>query len=74
MIKHQSSPLHSKAVTQLHDVLRQRGIENLIVTGLVTNGCCDCTARDGDDRTSRRWPCGLSASSHCHLPLSRQPD
>ena len=47
VIKYQSSPLHPKAVTQLHDVLRQRGIENLIVTGLVTNGCCDCTARDG---------------------------
>lgn len=23
-----------------------RGIDTLIVTGLVTHGCCDCTARD----------------------------
>lgn len=30
----------------LHHLLRQAGIETLIITGTVTNGCCECTARD----------------------------
>lgn len=30
----------------LHHLLRQSGIETLIITGTVTNGCCECTARD----------------------------
>lgn len=47
IVKHQSSPLHPQAGTRLLEILRERGIHNLIVTGLVTNGCCDCTARDG---------------------------
>lgn len=47
IVKHQSSPLHPRAGTQLLEILRERGVRNLIVTGLVTNGCCDCTARDG---------------------------
>ncbi len=46
IVKYQSSPLHPRAGTNLADVLRARGIETLIITGLVTNGCCDCTARD----------------------------
>jgi len=27
-------------------VLRKHGIDAIIVSGLVTNGCCDCAARD----------------------------
>jgi nicotinamidase-related amidase len=46
VIKFQSSPLHPRAATTLDAMLRDRGIENVIITGLVTNGCCDCTARD----------------------------
>jgi ureidoacrylate peracid hydrolase len=46
IVKHQSSPLHPKSSTQLVDLLQKRGITTLIITGLVTNGCCDCTARD----------------------------
>ena len=46
VVKHQSSPLHAKAGTNLLEILHARGIETLIITGLVTNGCCDCTARD----------------------------
>ena len=46
VVKHQSSPLHPGAVTGLHELLAARGIETVIITGLVTNGCCDCTARD----------------------------
>ena len=34
------------AIPRLDEMLRRRGIETLIITGLVTNGCCDCTARD----------------------------
>lgn len=30
----------------LDDLLRARGIENVIVTGTVTNICCEATARD----------------------------
>lgn len=46
VIKHQSSPLHPKAGTQLHKMLQDRSIETLIISGLVTNGCCETTARD----------------------------
>ncbi len=46
IVKRQSSPLHPKADTDLEAQLRARGIDTVIVTGLVTNGCCDCTARD----------------------------
>lgn len=46
VVKRQSSPLHPKADTALESELRNREIDTLIVTGLVTNGCCDCTARD----------------------------
>lgn len=46
IVKRQSSPLHPKADTALESELRARGIDTLIVSGLVTNGCCDCTARD----------------------------
>jgi ureidoacrylate peracid hydrolase len=30
----------------LDTLLRQRGMDTVIVTGLATNGCCECTARD----------------------------
>lgn len=46
VVKYQSSPLHPRSGTRLDENLRGRGIETLIITGLVTNGCCDCTARD----------------------------
>lgn len=46
VVKYQSSPLHPGAVTGLHEILEERAIETVIITGLVTNGCCDCTARD----------------------------
>lgn len=31
----------------LHRILQERGIENLIITGTVSNCCCESTARDG---------------------------
>ncbi len=46
VVKYQSSPLHPRAATGLEETLRARHIDTLIITGLVTNGCCDCTARD----------------------------
>ena len=46
VVKYQPSPLHPGAVTGLHEILEERAIETVIITGLVTNGCCDCTARD----------------------------
>jgi len=32
--------------SNLHDVLQSRGIDTLIITGTVTNVCCESTARD----------------------------
>lgn len=32
--------------SNLHDVLREHGVENLIVTGTATNMCCESAARD----------------------------
>jgi len=32
--------------SDLHDILRARGIDTVLVTGTVTNTCCECTARD----------------------------
>ena len=32
--------------SDLHDVLQARGIDTLIITGTVTNVCCESTARD----------------------------
>jgi nicotinamidase-related amidase len=46
IVKLQSSPLHPKAGTRLNEILAEHDIETVIITGLVTNGCCDCTARD----------------------------
>jgi nicotinamidase-related amidase len=46
IVKHVSSPLHVRAGTDLAEILRARGVETLIVTGLASNGCCDCLARD----------------------------
>jgi nicotinamidase-related amidase len=46
VVKFQSSPLHPHSATNLDDKLRKHGIDAIIVSGLVTNGCCDCTARD----------------------------
>jgi ureidoacrylate peracid hydrolase len=33
--------------SDLHEVLGARGVDTLIVTGTVTNVCCETTARDG---------------------------
>lgn len=46
IVKRRSSPLHPEADTDLLDLLRERGVQTLIVTGLASNGCCDCLARD----------------------------
>ncbi len=46
IVKRRSSPLHPEADTDLLALLRERGIETVIVTGLASNGCCDCFARD----------------------------
>ena len=37
--------------SNLHQVLVQHGIDTLLITGTVTNTCCECTARD-----PVRWP------------------
>ena len=46
MVKRRSSPLHPDADTNLLATLRQREIETLVITGVASNGCCDCLARD----------------------------
>lgn len=46
IVKHR----HSSFVgTDLDEVLRSRGIDTLIVTGFMTNYCCEATARHGHD-------------------------
>ncbi len=37
----------------LHDILEARGIDTLIVTGTLTNVCCESTARDAMQRNYR---------------------
>jgi ureidoacrylate peracid hydrolase len=32
--------------SRLHEVLQERGIDTLIITGTLTNCCCESTARD----------------------------
>jgi ureidoacrylate peracid hydrolase len=32
--------------SDLHDILQKRGIDTLIITGTLTNVCCESTARD----------------------------
>ncbi len=32
--------------SDLHEILQARGIDSLIITGTVTNVCCESTARD----------------------------
>ena len=39
--------------TELDERLRSRGIEELIITGVMTNCCCETTARDGFVRDYR---------------------
>ncbi len=39
--------------TELDESLRSRGIEELIITGVMTNCCCETTARDGFVRDYR---------------------
>jgi ureidoacrylate peracid hydrolase len=46
IVKRRSSPLHPEADTDLLALLRGRGIETLVITGVASNGCCDCLARD----------------------------
>lgn len=37
----------------LHQLLRTRGIDTLIITGTLTNGCCESTARDAGQMSYR---------------------
>lgn len=46
LVKRKSSPIHPEADTDLLEQLRSRGIETVIISGLASNGCCDCFARD----------------------------
>lgn len=41
------------AGTGLDERLRAQGIEQLVITGVMTNCCCETTARDGFDRDYR---------------------
>jgi ureidoacrylate peracid hydrolase len=43
--KHRFSPFHPNS-SNLNDQLRRRNIDTLIVTGILTNCCCESTARD----------------------------
>jgi len=39
--------------TDLEDILRQRGVETLVISGYMTHMCCDTTAREGFHRDFR---------------------
>jgi nicotinamidase-related amidase len=39
--------------TDLEDILRQRGVETLVISGYMTHMCCDTTAREGFHRDYR---------------------
>jgi len=39
--------------SELHDILQADGIDTLIITGTLTNVCCESTARDGMQRNYR---------------------
>lgn len=43
----------SFAHTELDDMLRSNGIENLVISGYMTHMCCDTTAREGFQRNFR---------------------
>jgi ureidoacrylate peracid hydrolase len=45
IVKNRYSPFISGS-SELDDVLRRRGINTLLVTGVATNVCCESTARD----------------------------
>jgi ureidoacrylate peracid hydrolase len=36
----------TQGTCDLHDKLQARGVDTVIVTGTMTNCCCECTARD----------------------------
>jgi len=44
--KRRASAFHPYAQTELKKILDDAGIDTLIITGCVTNGCCETTARD----------------------------
>lgn len=43
--KHRFSAF-TPSTCDLHDILSERGIENLLISGTLTNCCCESTARD----------------------------
>ena len=45
--KHRFSPFLPNS-SDLDAMLRERGIDTLIITGTITNVCCECTARDAN--------------------------
>jgi nicotinamidase-related amidase len=38
------------STTEIDDVLRRMGIEHLVMTGIVTDGCVELSSRDAADR------------------------
>jgi nicotinamidase-related amidase len=58
--------------TDLELILRSRGIDTVIVTGIATNVCCETTAREAVVRDFRvfSWATGLQAST---LETSQRP-
>jgi len=47
MVKHRYS---SFVGTNLQETLAELGVDTLVITGFMTNFCCETTARDGHDR------------------------
>lgn len=41
--------------TNLHDVLKKRGVERLVICGVMTDVCCDTTARSAFCRGYETW-------------------
>ena len=58
-----------QGASDLHEQLRQRGIEAVLVGGTMTNVCCDSTARDAmmlNLRTTMVSDCNASATDEEH--------
>ncbi|MGH6634073.1 MAG: isochorismatase family protein, partial [Sphingopyxis sp.] len=45
-VKKTASVFHPQSGSDLLQTLQSRGIKTLVITGIVTNGCCETTARD----------------------------
>ena len=60
--------------TDLHELLQERGIERVVVCGVMTDCCCDTTARSAFSRWYETWlisdACGSANKKHHEAGLT----